>query len=214
MTTVLGSFLFAFASFFPVVNPLGGAMLFLSMTPDIDRATRADLARRIAIYSFITLAFTLLAGAFVLSFFGISIGVLRVAGGLVLLSAGWHALNDQRSAAPDATSTTPRDLQRMAFFPFTLPLTVGPGTIAVATAIGTSSAHTVAEIVGTALAAVAIVLLVWVCFRYCDRINRAVGETGSEALARVFAFILICVGVQVLWTGVVDLIGSLPAAVA
>lgn len=210
MTTVLGSFLFAFASFFPVVNPLGGAMLFLSMTPDIDRGLRAELARKIAIYSFITLMITLVAGAFVLSFFGISIGVLRVAGGLVLLSAGWHALNDQRSAAP-AAGDEMRDLRRMAFFPFTLPLTVGPGTIAVATAIGTSSSHTPAEMIGTTLAAIAIVALVWVCFRYCDRINRAVGETGAEALARVFAFILICVGVQVLWTGIVDLLATLPS---
>jgi len=209
VTTVLGSFLFAFASFFPVVNPLGGAMLFLSMTPDIDRSLRAELARKIATYSLITLMTTLVAGAFVLSFFGISIGVLRVAGGLVLLSAGWHALNDQRSAAPAAGDDT-RDLRRMAFFPFTLPLTVGPGTIAVATAIGTSSSHTPAEMIGTTLAAVAIVALVWVCFRYCDRINRAVGETGAEALARVFAFILICVGVQVLWTGIVDLLATLP----
>lgn len=211
MSAVLSSFLFAFASFFPVVNPLGGAMLFLSMTPDLDRATRAELARKVAIYSLITLFATLVAGAFVLSFFGISIAVVRVAGGLVLLSAGWHALNDQRGAAPASTGAG-QDVRRMAFFPFTLPLTVGPGTIAVATAIGSNQSQTLASAAGVALAAVAIIALVWVLYRYADRISRAVGETGAEAISRVFAFILVCVGVQVLWTGVVELLATLPPA--
>lgn len=210
MIAVISSFLFAFASFFPVVNPLGGAMLFLSMTPEIDRATRAELARKIALYSLITLLATLVAGAFVLSFFGISIGVLRVAGGLVLLSAGWHALNDQRDAAP-ASEGPGQDVSRMAFFPFTLPLTVGPGTIAVATAIGTSQPRTLADAIGVLLAAVSIVGLVWLLYRNADRISRAVGETGAEAISRVFAFILVCVGVQVLWTGITELLSTLPA---
>ncbi len=213
MTSVLGSFLFVFASLLPIVNPLGGAMLFLSMTPDIDSPTRADLARRIALYSFIVLVVSLYAGALVLSFFGISLGVLRVAGGLVLVAAGWHALNAPRESngAAAAAQAARVNVRKMAFFPLTMPLTTGPGAISVATAIGTSSPRNLSDIVGALLAAAAITVAVWVCYRYSDRINRAVGETGADALSRVFAFILICVGVQVLWTGFVELWMDLPA---
>lgn len=212
MNSILGSFLFVFASLLPIVNPLGAAMLFLSMTPGVDAATRAQLARRVALYSFIVLVVSLYAGALVLSFFGISLGVLRVAGGLVLVAAGWHALNAVREsgASAAATQAASRNVQKMAFFPLTMPLTTGPGAISVATAIGTSSSRNFADIAGALLAAAAITATVWLRYRYSDRINRAVGETGADALSRVFAFILICVGVQVLWTGFVELWMDLP----
>lgn len=88
---VVSTFLFAFASFIPVLNPFGGAMFFLALTPNIDQETRKMMVNRIVFYSMIIMLISLFAGHLILSFFGISMGVLRVGGGLVLISAGWKA---------------------------------------------------------------------------------------------------------------------------
>ena len=123
--------LLVFASLVPVLNPFGGSMFFLTLTNGVDSVMRAKMANRIALYSFVILIVCLYAGSVILNFFGISIGILRVAGGIVLFSAGWQALN--APAVDDGTSPTQpksaRVLSSMAFYPFTLPLTTGPGAI-------------------------------------------------------------------------------------
>ena len=90
MSTILNSFLPVFAGLMPIVNPPGSALLFLAMTRRGTRAQRTELARRIALYAFLIMIVSLYVGAFVLKFFGISVPVLRVAGGMVLAFAGWR----------------------------------------------------------------------------------------------------------------------------
>ena len=144
----------------------------------------------------------------ILGFFGISVGVLRCAGGIVLFAAGWSALNAPSHEASKATApqNLPRSrLKAMAFFPFTLPLTTGPGAIAVSVALGTSLPFNVANIAGTIIAIIATVIVIWLCYRYSDRVSKAVGAAGADALARIFAFILICLGVSIFWQGFSEL---------
>ena len=126
MDQVLSVFLFTYASFIPVLNPFGGAMFFLALTPNIDDETRKMMVNRIVFYSMIILLISLFAGHLILSFFGISLGALRVGGGMVLMSAGWKALNDATSVDDSESSTIepPRSRKKllsMAFFPITLP---------------------------------------------------------------------------------------------
>lgn len=120
------TFLWVFSTFMPVINPVGGALIFLSMTAGADRETRRTLVNRIVIYSALLLALSLLAGQLILSFFGISMGVLHLGGGLVLMAAGWNALNaDCMGAEETNVRAAPRSKYRllsMAFYPFTLPL--------------------------------------------------------------------------------------------
>lgn len=104
---VISTFLFAFASFIPVLNPFGGAMFFLALTPNIDDETRKMMVNRIVFYSMIIMLVSLFAGHLILSFFGISMGVLRVGGGLVLISAGWKALNEATHDDTENTSIEP-----------------------------------------------------------------------------------------------------------
>jgi len=216
MDQIISTFLFTFASFIPVLNPFGGAMFFLALTPNIDDETRKMMVNRIVFYSMIILLVSLFAGHLILSFFGISLGVLRVGGGLVLMSAGWKALNDASSVDDsDGANIEPpksrKKLLSMAFYPITLPLTMGPGMIAVSTAIGTGTlGQGTTALIGCLLATVATLLTVYVCYRYCDRVSEAVGTTGADALSRVFAFILLCIGISVLWQGFSELWLSLP----
>ena len=135
------TFLLAFTALFSIVNPLSGAFIFFGATRELDPKTRSQTARWIAIYAFIIVAASLYIGAYVLGFFGVSLPVLRVAGGIIVAAAGWRMLN-----APDVTeqrrSETPEPKSidvapsRLAFYPLTMPLTTGPGTISVAISLG------------------------------------------------------------------------------
>lgn len=175
------------------------------------------MVNRIVFYSMIIMLISLFAGHLILSFFGISMGVLRVGGGLVLISAGWKALNEAAHDDTDNSNIEPpksrKKLLSMAFYPITLPLTMGPGMIAVSTAIGTGMiGHGTENLIGCLLATVATLLTVYVCYRYCDRVSQAVGATGADALSRVFAFILLCIGISILWQGFTELWLSMPKA--
>ena len=192
----VSAFIYAFSTLLPVINPFSGAMFFAAMTGNLNDRDRAYVANRLALYSVV-----------ILGFFGISVGVLRCAGGCVLFAAGWSALN---APSHDGSEQTPQSLSRvklksMAFYPFTLPLTTGPGAIAVSVALGTSLPYNVANIAGTVAATFATVVVIWLCYRYSDRVGRAVGAAGADALARIFAFILICLGVSVFWQGFSEL---------
>lgn len=204
----LGAFIYTFTTLIPVINPFSGAMFFVTLSSQLSDGDRAYVAGRIAIFSLIILVVSLFAGHVILGFFGISVGVLRCAGGIVLFAAGWSALNAPSHEASKATApqNLPRSrLKAMAFFPFTLPLTTGPGAIAVSVALGTSLPFNVANIAGTIIAIIATVIVIWLCYRYSDRVSKAVGAAGADALARIFAFILICLGVSIFWQGFSEL---------
>lgn len=211
----LGSlFLLVFAAAFPIVNPAGSALIFLDMTRHASHGAREALARRIAFYSFLVLTASLFVGSYVLVFFGISIPALRVAGGIVVAAAGWRFLQEHESeegvgGAP-AEGTSLEHLLGMAFYPFTMPITTGPGTISVMIALGTS--HTSRdpfqrriEFDLAALAAnAAIAILVYLCFAHADRVRNVLGNTGTTIALRLSAFILFCIGVQILWSGLAE----------
>jgi len=207
-------FLLIFAGLFPIINPPGTALIFLAMTRHGTHAERAALARRVAIYSFGLITAALYVGAFLLHVFGISIGVLRVAGGIVVALAGWKLLNAEREEN-DLRGGRSSGLDRMAFYPLTMPLTAGPGTIAVTIALGTSRPTGPGAFVhfatGATAATLMIALTIYVCYRLSDRIETVLGETATDALARFFAFILLCIGIQILWLGFAELWATLPA---
>jgi multiple antibiotic resistance protein len=208
-------FLLAFPALFSIINPLGGAFVFLGATRKLSRPLREHLARWVAVHSFVILNASLYVGAYVLSFFGISMPVLRVAGGIIIAVAGFRMLNEgddtaEREDALEAASE--RDASRLAFFPLTLPITAGPGTISVAVALGTNRPSGL-EFLWFALSAtvttIVMCALIYVMYRYSDRVSHAVGATGTTIIVRLSAFILFCIGIQVLWTGVAELLQSL-----
>jgi multiple antibiotic resistance protein len=205
-------FLLAFPALFSIINPLGGAFIFLGATERLAPETRQHLARWVAIHSFIILNASLYAGAYVLSFFGISIAALRVAGGVIIAVNGFRMLNqgdanETGEAALEAASH--RDASRLAFFPLTLPVTTGPGTISVAVALGANK-PTGLDFLWFALAAtvttVAMCVLIFLLYRSADRVAKALGPTGTTIIVRLSAFLLFCIGVQVGWSGLEELL--------
>jgi multiple antibiotic resistance protein len=211
------TFLLVFAALFPIVNPPGTALVFLSMTRHASIVDRRLLARGVAINAFIVMAASLLAGAFILKFYGISVPVLRVAGGIIVAVSGWQLLNEGSSKAIDKSPTQDRqtDYLGQAFYPLTLPLTTGPGTIAVMISLGLSRAaysdyaHDFRFFVASLLATIVMAMMVYVCFAYSNWIQRVLGRGGTEIAVRLSAFILFCLGVQIIWTGASDLMRTI-----
>ncbi|WP_069261913.1 MarC family protein [Paraburkholderia nodosa] len=217
------TFLLVFAGLFPVINPPAAGFIVLSMLPHATAGERAFLARIIAINSLFILLGALLMGAYVLSFFGISIPVLRVAGGLVIAFAGWNLLHKSREGAEAAQSQAPPDsarqatLRAMAFYPLTLPVTVGPGSIAVAIALGTGRPRghvQLVNVVGVLLALVVLCGCIYLCVRFAGHVGKRLGPVGTEVLMRLLAFVLLCIGLQILWLGIEDLLESVPLSVS
>jgi len=211
------TFLLVLAALFPVINPPGAALVFLSLTKRASVATRRSLARRISINAFFVMSGSLLIGALVLRLYGISVPVLRVAGGLIVAVSGWKLLNEGSHKDADDVSEagTKADYVSQAFYPLTLPLTTGPGTIAVMISLGLSrsaySDHSQdLKFFGAAiLAAMVMAVAICVCFAYSDRVERMLGRGGTDIAVRLSAFILFCLGVQILWTGASDLLATL-----
>jgi multiple antibiotic resistance protein len=216
MTEAFNTFLLVFAAIFPVVNPPGSALVFLGLTRGATPEIRRILAWRIARNSFCVLICSLLVGALILKFYGISIPVLRVAGGFIVAVAGWKLLSEgshkELEASADGVSRT--ELLEQAFYPLTLPLTTGPGTIAVVISLGlsrasyTSSTDEIVFVLASLAAAVAIAITILLCFAYADRVQRLLGPGGTDIAVRLSAFILFCLGIQILWSGGSELLKS------
>lgn len=215
------STLLILSALFPIVNPLGGSPIFLTMTRDYSASARRGLARRVAMNSFFLLICSCLIGTHILTFFGISLPVVQVGGGLIVISTGWVMLkrsddDDDDRDGKVQKKVPPRDEFKNAFYPLTLPLTVGPGSISVAITLGANLPHhhgwnllgLLAILVGSIIIAVSIYL----CYGFSDRLARALGATAMGVIMRLSSFLLVCIGVQILWNGAKALLATLPAA--
>jgi multiple antibiotic resistance protein len=208
--------LFLFLSaLFPILDPLGGAPVYLVMTKAYSPATRKALAWRIAINSFFLLIGSYLIGTHVLTFFGISLPVVQVGGGLIVISTGWTLLkrggdDDQKDVKPNIE---PVDPFRHAFYPLTLPLTVGPGSISIAITLGANAPHHEWSMLTSVLAAVVgsvlLALSIFLCYGFADRLERVLGATGMMVIMQLTSFLLVCIGVQIFWNGLSALLKQL-----
>jgi multiple antibiotic resistance protein len=216
----LTTFLLALTALFSIVNPLSGAFIFFGATRELPTPVRSQVARWVGIYSFCIMAASLYVGAYVLGFFGVSIPVLRVAGGIIVAAAGWRMLN-----APDATelrrNETPSPASvdvapsKLAFYPLTMPLTTGPGTISVAISIGAGRpggfhVSSLAFFVETLAATALLSVVIYGFYRNSARLAQWIGATGTTIVVRLSAFLLFCIGIQVLWNGAAELLSTLP----
>jgi multiple antibiotic resistance protein len=166
--------------------------------------------------SFFLLVGSYFIGIRILSFFGISLPVVQVGGGLIVISTGWALLKQTYDEDPKgaAKNLQPADPFRNAFYPLTLPLTVGPGSISVAITLGANAPHRqgfnfvgiLIAIVGSALLAASIFL----CYGFADRLGHMLGRTGMTVILQLTSFLLVCIGVQILWNGASALLASIP----
>jgi multiple antibiotic resistance protein len=212
----LNELLIGYMALFSIINPFGVSFVFLNLTRGLTEAERHVVAHRIGIYSFAILVVSLFIGSQVLRVFGVSLSALRIAGGLVVALSGWSMLNAPDSStrrtddAPDASH-----MQEMIFFPLTVPLTTGPGSIAAAIALGANRTghlrELAASVIASLLVAVMVAGTVTLAYANAGLFSRWVGREGTRVITRMSAFLLMCVGVQIVLTGVS---GVMPGLIA
>jgi multiple antibiotic resistance protein len=217
------TFLLAFTALFSIVNPLTGAFTFYGATQDFSPRVRAQVSRRVAFYAFCLITASLYVGAYILSFLGISLPALQVAGGIVIALSGWGMLTspdtstEQRRSEASSALSDHSISERLSFYPLTMPLTVGPGTISVAISLGANrptgvSADAIRFFIATLLAAALLAICIYAAYRHSDRLAAAIGKTGTAIVVRLSAFLLFCIGIQIGWTGLYQLLSTLPFA--
>ena len=214
MTDALKVFLLVLSALFPIVDPLAGGPIFLALTRDYSPETRMALSWRVALHSLLLMTASYFIGSNVLNFFGVSLPVVQVAGGLVVVSVGWAMLKEKEEEHHVSRSTVAlSDIYGSAFYPLTMPLTVGPGSISVAVTLGANSTHRYGFHIPTILAAVIamslIALSIFLCYAFAASLARVLGKTAMTVIIRLTSFLLVCIGVQIVWNGLSGLFSSL-----
>lgn len=204
-----------YTALFSIINPLGSAFVFFAITRSQSLQDRKRMAGRVSLYAWITLLIALFGGLYLLRFFGISLPVLRVAGGIIVALTAWQVLT---TSDDPMESTLPhlaegRTLAHLAFYPLTMPLTIGPGSISVAITLAADAPSRLQErLAAAAISALAVTLIAvttYFCYRYADRLTRMLGITGTSIIVRVSGFLLFCIGIQIFWLGARELLRSL-----
>ncbi|MGA9585527.1 MAG: MarC family protein [Terracidiphilus sp.] len=216
------AFFLAFSALLPLINPLGSALVFLGLVGNAPPAVYRDLARRIAITNVIFLGIFELLGSAILHFFGISLPIVQLGGGIVIAAMGWGVLNQNQSTASvprkedysDQGADLLNHLSEKIFYPFTFPITSGPGTlVAMLTLSAHVSGHTVTSHalshLGVFIAVVVLSLVVYFCYAYAPKITSRISPATAHGVLRVVAFILFCIGVQIAWNGLSSLLKAL-----
>jgi len=204
------------ATLLPIINPLSTAPVFVA-TVGSDRVLAKRLARQVAINSWFVVFFSIVVGTYVLQFFGISLPVVRLGGGLLVAATAWRMLNrDQRddvhsAAAGEAIAMSEAEIFNRSFFPITFPLTTGPGTIAAAIALGARIPATpvlyIASAFAAAVGALVVSVTLYLVLANSSRVVKWLGEVGLLVLTRLMAFLLLCIGIEIMWSGWAELNG-------
>ncbi len=216
-TNFMEFFLFSFLALFPIVNPIGMSTFFLQITNHCSKKEKRILAKKVAKSSTILLVLVLFTGSSILHFFGVSLDFIRIAGGLLVAWSAWRSLNNMNPTEKEASKEINYDaagLSNVAFFPLTMPLTAGPGAIAVTIALDTRIEDKLSVIgffqyLGTLLGIVVVSLLVWFCYSFAEDIFNLIGQAGAKALTSISAMIILAIGVGIFWQGLSPLLAQL-----
>jgi multiple antibiotic resistance protein len=215
---ILKFFLLAFSALLPVINPLGSALILLGVAGNAPGPVFRKLALKIAIRTTLFLVIVELVGTALLRFFGISLPVVQVAGGLVLATIGWTLLNQaEPQTSPDQAQVAEvsfESLQGKIFYPLTFPLTAGPGCIVVMLTLSAQASmprilDEAMTHLGIFLAVVILSLIVFVSYGYAPKITEHISPQTAHGILRVISFVLLCIGVQITWNGVAALLKTI-----
>lgn len=194
----------------PIINPLSTAPVFAA-TVGTNLGIAGRLARQVAINAWFVMVVSMLVGSYVLALFGISLPVVRIGGGLLVAATGWRMLHRTEdddvhaAAASDAVGFSDRQIVQRSFFPITFPLTTGPGTIAASIALGARVPEDpVRYALGVAVAAggaALVSVVLYFLFKHSVAVLTKLGPIGTLVMIRLMAFILLCIGIEIIWTG-------------
>lgn len=208
----------------PILNPFGNAPVFASLSGNIGRDAEARLARQVALNCFFMLLAAMFIGSHVLMFFGISLPIVRIGGGILVAVTGWRLLNDKgqddirtQVATTKAEAWSDEEFKVRSFYPISFPLTVGPGSIAASITLGANAPTRFPDLMisigSAALGAALTALVIFLCYRYANRMVGLLGRLGTMVVLRLSAFILLCIGIEIFWHGLLGLLSEAGVAI-
>jgi len=191
-----------FLALFPIVNPFGGIPLFFSLTSGFTPLERNRTALRTAFYVFTILVTFMFFGRFVLNFFGISLSVLKIAGGLIVANTAWGMVTggDRLTAAESDEATTKEDI---SLTPMAMPMLSGPGSIGVVMGLAAHVDSPTAYL-GMVIGIVGLAISVYLFLRLGGPLVAQLGPSAVGAIGRIFGFLILAIAVQLIWDGVAD----------
>lgn len=207
--SLISDILFGFTGLISIINPIGVAFVFLDRTANLTDEERRLLAKRVAINAFFVLVAAFFVGTPILHFFGISMEALRIGGGLAVAVSGWQMLNapepEPLPADHPVKPMSASSASGKAFFPLTIPLTTGPGSIATAIALNANRTHKLSAWLLSSFASIVIstlvMLVIYFVYSRATRLSQYLGVEGTRVAMRVSSFLLLCIGVQIILTG-------------
>jgi len=216
MTVYLKFLAISFSALLPLINPIASSLVFLSMVGSAPREVIRSLSKKIALGTTLFLFAMDLGGAGVLKLFGISLPVMQLGGGLVLIAMGWRLLNEGDAppqGEPKTGAAEHAALQGRVFYPFTFPVTAGPGALVVTLTLSAhASKRTLEEAIfahlGIFSAIVLLCVAVFLCYSYAKAIAQKVSQQTAHGILRVVSFFLLCIGVQIAWNGLSALLAA------
>lgn len=211
MIELVKSVLLGVVLLLPLANPLTPVAIFLGLSGGMTKDERNKTAIQSAFYTLMILVITWYAGNYIMSAFGISIAGLRIAGGMIVAFIGFTMLFPSPKTMNSDEVESTRKSSSISFVPLAMPATAGPGTIALvmSTASTLHTEHQISEFViwfAPPIVALIIAGLLWVSLRFSNSIMKLLGQKGIEAISRVMGFLLVCIGVQFVINGVIEII--------
>lgn len=207
---VVGSFtllLAAFTSIISVANPLAAMPVFVSLTEQNSEQERISVAQKASFYMFLILTVFLMAGTYIISFFGISLPGIRVAGGLIILRAAWEMLSpDKRSKISEEDQEAARHKEDISFSPMAMPMLSGPGSIAVVIGLASQAAG-FADLAIVTVAILMVSIISYFVLRVAPFSARYIGPSGMSAATRMMGFIAMAIAVQFILSGISQFFG-------
>lgn len=201
-------FIYLFAALFSVLNPIGTVPIFVGLTHDDTDSERSRISLWTAINVFIILIVSFFIGQYVLTFFGISIDALRIAGGLVILNSGFSLLSGKISKKRGINKKIENDAQKrndIALTPLAIPMLAGPGSISLLIAFYQEH-HEIEEIIISSLAILAISIAIFIILKSAHYLARILGASGIVAISRIIGFIVIAIGIQYIVSSIINIV--------
>jgi multiple antibiotic resistance protein len=207
-------FSYTFLTLLPMANPLGMSSVFLSLSENMEPAERHKLAYTVAIYSFVLLMVVLVFGPLILKFFGVSIPFIRMAGGFLVFVTAWQMLNAKSKLTTAERREARVASKDIAFFPLTMPITAGSGSIAIIVSMAAefkweALVPTLTQYVSATAAIFCVMIVVALCYRFSEKVFSKLGDTGTNVVTRLIAFILLAISLQLIWEGMQTILHQL-----
>jgi len=203
-------FIYLFVALFSVLNPIGTVPIFVGLTQGDSKQECSRISLWTSINVFLILIISFFIGKYVLSFFGISIDSLRIAGGLIIVSSGFSLLSGQFNKKRGINKKIEHDAQKrndIALTPLAIPMLAGPGSISLLIAFYQEH-HNTNEMIISSLAILAIAISIFIILRSAHYLAKILGASGIVAISRIVGFIVVAIGIQYIVSALINIIKS------